>query len=151
MNIGYTLKIIFGLAIVSVFFLTLRFIMLLFANMKVGRWLHSDMLNKVMNAPINLFFDVTPIGKILNRFSKDISCVDTELPFFVNGLIATVAHASQAIILAFIASLWLIAPILVVIYLAFRLFKYSIKSQKDTHRIESVTRTPAISFLSETF
>jgi len=33
--------------------------------------IHEDMLSKVLNAPINLYFDVTPIGRILNRFSKD--------------------------------------------------------------------------------
>ena len=34
------------------------------------------MLIKIMNAPINLYFDKTPSGRILNRFSKDIRRVD---------------------------------------------------------------------------
>jgi hypothetical protein len=34
------------------------------------------MLAKVLRAPINLFYDVTPIGKILNRFSKDLQVMD---------------------------------------------------------------------------
>lgn len=30
-----------------------------------------------MDAPINLYFDVTPIGRILNKFSKDIQVIDS--------------------------------------------------------------------------
>lgn len=35
------------------------------------------MIKKVLNAPINLYFDITPIGRILNKFSKDLSAVET--------------------------------------------------------------------------
>ena len=33
---------------------------------------HSELLKKVMNAPNNLFFDVTPLGKLLNNFTSDM-------------------------------------------------------------------------------
>lgn len=39
------------------------------------RLLHSQLLTKVLGAPMR-FFEITPIGRILNRFSKDISGVD---------------------------------------------------------------------------
>ena len=39
---------------------------------EMGRNIHQSLLSKVMNAPINLFFDVTPVGKIFQRFSEDI-------------------------------------------------------------------------------
>lgn len=42
-----------------------------------SRKVHQEMLVRVMNAPINLYFDVTPIGRILNRFSKDLSVMET--------------------------------------------------------------------------
>jgi ABC-type multidrug transport system fused ATPase/permease subunit len=38
---------------------------------------HNTVIEKVMSAPVNLFFDVTPIGKILNRFSRDLEILDT--------------------------------------------------------------------------
>ena len=30
------------------------------------------MIDKVVHAPVNLYFDVTPIGRIMNKFSKDL-------------------------------------------------------------------------------
>lgn len=34
------------------------------------------MVSSVLAAPINLFYDVTPIGRILNKFSKDLCSLD---------------------------------------------------------------------------
>ena len=40
---------------------------------EMGRGVHHALFSKVMNAPINLFFDVTPVGKVFSRFSRDIN------------------------------------------------------------------------------
>ena len=45
------------------------------------------MLSKVFNAPINLYFEVTPIGRILNRFSRDLSEVEFELAVDVGNFL----------------------------------------------------------------
>ena len=41
--------------------------------------LHEGMLTRVFQAPMS-FFDTTPVGRILNRFSKDMASVDEVLP-----------------------------------------------------------------------
>ena len=63
---------------VCVFFRT--FIVLTFSWFAT-RNLHKDMIKKILNAPINLYFDVTPIGRILNKFSKDLSAVESFLAY----------------------------------------------------------------------
>jgi len=48
------------------------------------------MLKKVLNAPIDLYFDVTPIGRILNKFSKDLTGIEREFAWEVGNFLAVV-------------------------------------------------------------
>ncbi|CAF2155180.1 unnamed protein product [Rotaria magnacalcarata] len=50
-----------------------------FASYIAGRKLHWMILIGILHAPSS-FFDTTPIGRIINRFSKDIDVVDSTLP-----------------------------------------------------------------------
>jgi len=52
----------------------------------IDKKMFTQMLNKVMGAPINLFFDVTPSGVILNRFGRDIDAVGRCLPTVLKWL-----------------------------------------------------------------
>lgn len=40
--------------------------------------LHRSMINRVMEAPVNLYFDVTPVGRIMNKFSKDLNAIESQ-------------------------------------------------------------------------
>jgi len=50
---------------------------LVLTGWKAAKIIHQLMLNRVINAPINLYFDITPIGRIMNRFSKDLIIMDS--------------------------------------------------------------------------
>lgn len=62
-----------GLSIAVSFLVAMRSYITMFSNFRATKKLHSDMLKTVFNAPVNLYFDITPIGSILNRFSKDLN------------------------------------------------------------------------------
>lgn len=47
--------------------------------LRSSKILHDKMFKKTCDAPINLYFDKTPSGRILNRFSKDINKIDTNV------------------------------------------------------------------------
>jgi len=38
----------------------------------MARELHKILLARVVSAPVNLFFDVTPVGKLLDNFTRDM-------------------------------------------------------------------------------
>ena len=48
-------------------------------GLHISKNLHNKMLEKVSRAPIQ-FFDSNPSGRIINRFSKDTSATDSNLP-----------------------------------------------------------------------
>ena len=50
-----------------------------YSTIRKSRLLHERMIRRVLNAPINTYFDKTPSGTILNRFSRDLSKLDEEI------------------------------------------------------------------------
>jgi len=66
-----------------------------------GRKLHWIILIGVLHAPMS-FFDTTPVGRVINRFTKDIDSVDTALPnAFSQALITLITVVATLIILIY--------------------------------------------------
>ena len=63
----------------SFVFAILRAYGFLLVSLRCSERLHDRMVVAILQAPV-LFFDSNPVGRILNRFSKDIGCVDELLP-----------------------------------------------------------------------
>lgn len=57
-------------------------------NISAARKLHHNLLTNKLHTP-QFFFDTTPIGRIINRFSKDIYVIDEALPTTVLMFLAT--------------------------------------------------------------
>jgi ABC-type multidrug transport system fused ATPase/permease subunit len=62
-----------GLTLCLTVLVCCRSSLFLLQNWKATKKLHRDMIRATLNAPVNLYYDVTPIGRILNKFSKDLS------------------------------------------------------------------------------
>ena len=48
-------------------------------TLKAGREIHEKMIDRALHAPVNLYFDVTPVGRILNKFSKDLNGLEAQM------------------------------------------------------------------------
>ncbi|KAK2714882.1 hypothetical protein QYM36_009173, partial [Artemia franciscana] len=58
------------------------------ANLFASRLLHNIMLRHVLRSPMS-YFDTTPLGRIVNRFAKDVDVVDNVLPSVVRSWLQT--------------------------------------------------------------
>jgi len=61
-----------------------RWIIMCWIGGRMARELHKNLLARVVNAPVNLFFDVTPLAKLLKNFTSDIGCADRALFHYIN-------------------------------------------------------------------
>ena len=94
---------------------------------------------------------MTPIGKILNRFSKDLSVVDEQLFYDFGSFMSQIYQAMASLLVAVIVAPSIIVVIFFFILLGTLLFKYSMQAYKDCYRIEMLCSSPIISLLQETF
>lgn len=131
---------------------------LLFGNMGMvicSRWgviagnkLFARMLHTVVRSPVR-FFDQTPTGRILNRFTKDIETVDSTLSGNIRMLVMF-ATASVMSIVSMMVTVPSFVPFLIVLaYAYYRTAVSYIAAARDLRRLESVTRSPIFQSFSE--
>lgn len=68
-----------ALCVGTVFLYLARALLFAIQAVRSSRHLHDALSKGVMRAPVS-FFDTTPIGRVLNRFTKDMDSVDLLLP-----------------------------------------------------------------------
>jgi len=111
--------------------------------------IHDRLLKAVMHAKFR-FFDSTPLGQLMNRFSKDVESVDQEVAPVAIGMLHSLASVIMIVILiSVITPGFLIAGIFItLVYTA--LGAIYLNSSRDLKRLESVQRSPLYQQFGET-
>ena len=103
-------------------------------------------MQRVMNAPINTFFDITPVGKILVRFSKNLEVFKGSMfwscMFFSNHLFALI---STFVILGIVSPWNIIAVFLVGALLSIFAIPF-MAIDNQLHKLSSSVWTPIHSY-----
>ena len=73
------------------------------AGFFASRTLHSKMLKNILRSPMS-FFDTTPLGRILNRFSKDIYMIDEVIPRSLRTFLFTFFSVISTLVVVLIAT-----------------------------------------------
>jgi ABC-type multidrug transport system fused ATPase/permease subunit len=64
--------------------------------LKAAKFLHESLLNNIIHLSVS-FFDVTPVGRILARFSSDTNVIDVTLPHQVNMWLPILLRVSNRV------------------------------------------------------
>lgn len=110
--------------------------------------LHRILLNGILHAPI-AFFDTTPAGRILSRFSRSMEALDTPLPRDVSELIYFTFEVLSTLVIISVSIhmfLYTIVPIAIVYYIMQHIY---VATFRQLSRLESVSRSPIYSQFAE--
>ncbi|XP_032429695.1 canalicular multispecific organic anion transporter 2 isoform X2 [Xiphophorus hellerii] len=118
-------------------------------NIGAAKKLHANLLNNKLHTPQS-FFDTTPIGRIINRFSKDIYVIDEALPSTVLMFLGTffVSLSTMIVIVSSTPIFAVVIAPLAFIYVLVQ--RFYVATSRQLKRLESVSRSPIYSHFSET-
>jgi ATP-binding cassette, subfamily C (CFTR/MRP), member 1 len=148
MQLGGYMLVYGALGLASGVFTYIRSIGIATLGVRGSTALHAQLYDSVLSSRLD-WFDKTPVGRILNRFSQDLNIIDRMLPFNWGMCV----HSSTmvlgcVIILAVVFPLFLVSvPFLAVIYRSTQL-KY-LESSRELKRMEALARSPVYASFSE--
>jgi ABC-type multidrug transport system fused ATPase/permease subunit len=124
-------------------------ILQVYCGIRSARVLHQDMLHSVLRSPMS-FFDTTPMGRILNRFSKDQSTIDEVLPRSFSGYSRTLFQVISVLVVVTMSTPSFIIIILPFSFVYLWLQKYFLSTSREIRRLDSVSRSPVFAHFQET-
>ncbi|PIO67444.1 ABC transporter, ATP-binding protein [Teladorsagia circumcincta] len=141
---------VYGVSLVVLFLSgLLKAMIFVKVSLNAASRLHNGMFSSVIRGTVG-FFDSTPTGRILNRFSKDMDEIDVKLPFtaevFLQNMITCIGFL---LVIAWVFPAFLIAciPLLAIFLLFVMCFRAGIRSLK---RSENISRSPLFDHITTT-
>lgn len=111
--------------------------------------LHHNLLNKIILGPIR-FFDMTPLGLILNRFSADTNIIDQHIPPTLESLTRSTLLCLSAIGMISYATPWFLVALMPLGIAFYFIQKYFRVASKDLQELDDSTLLPLLCHFSET-
>ncbi|XP_032668813.1 sodium leak channel non-selective protein-like [Odontomachus brunneus] len=127
----------------------IRGFVIMFATIKASTTLHNMFFYKLIGAPLK-FFETTPSGRIQNVFSRDMDEIDNYLPISIENMVQNIFTCSFAIFFICGVLPWFFFPLLIFGGLFFFVSKLFRVGMRDLKRMENVSRSPVLSFVTTT-
>ena len=117
---------------------------------KLSKKLHTDMFSRVIRAPLNLFFDRVPLGRLINRFAADLDMVDNKIILILTGVVDFPLNLlSRFIVCAVTGTLWVFPLAFAFMIVGFKLQRYYLNVYREVFRLSNdflIFRAILISF-----
>eukprot|EP00007_Cunea_sp_BSH-02190019_P001870 CAMPEP_0174237282 /NCGR_PEP_ID=MMETSP0417-20130205/7690_1 /TAXON_ID=242541 /ORGANISM="Mayorella sp, Strain BSH-02190019" /LENGTH=1523 /DNA_ID=CAMNT_0015316021 /DNA_START=21 /DNA_END=4592 /DNA_ORIENTATION=+ len=146
---GWYIGIYGALVFAFTFLCILRNVLWTIVTLSAATSIHDSVFISVLRAPMS-FFDSTPVGRILNRFSKDQDIIDEMLP----EIALQFNHYLWIMIASFVFMIAVVPlfavvllPLGVIFWLVGRFYR---RTSRELKRLDGITRSPVYATLSET-
>ncbi|KAJ2492865.1 Transporter of the ATP-binding cassette (ABC) [Coemansia sp. RSA 2050] len=148
-NLSYFIGVYVVIALASTVLILGRSLLQFWSSIRASKVIHERLLRTILRAPVR-FFDTTPTGRLINRFSKDMETIDqslsSSLAIFLTELISSVAIL---LVIAVITPAFTLGAIIVaaIYWVIGGLY---LSASREIKRFESVTKSPIYTQFGET-
>uniref|UniRef100_A0A8D0EF95 ABC-type glutathione-S-conjugate transporter n=1 Tax=Salvator merianae TaxID=96440 RepID=A0A8D0EF95_SALMN len=148
-NVNMRVGVYAALGLLQGLFVLISSFTLAMAGIKAARALHAALLENKLHTPQS-FYDTTPIGRIINRFSKDIYVIDEVIPHTILMFLGTFFNSLSTMIVIMSSTPLFAVVIVPLAILYFFAQRFYVATSRQLKRLESITRSPIYSHFSET-
>ncbi|XP_048247435.1 ATP-binding cassette sub-family C member 5-like isoform X2 [Haliotis rufescens] len=143
-----TYTLIYGMFVVMMLVLTFcRAFVFMKATLKASSGLHDRAFKNILASPME-FFDTTPTGRIINRFSADMDEVDIRLPMQAEVFITNVLQVFFSLLMICYMSAWFLVAMIPLVALFACLFVMFVRCARNLKRLDAVTKSPLVSHIT---
>lgn len=148
-SVEYYLSIYFAIACLAMLCTTMEIIYFMSGIMRASQRIFDKLLESVLRAE-SRFFDTTPLGRIMNRFSKDIEGLDQQLPTVLEGNFHfTLTALLTLFVLVYVTPIFLVFGVIISIAYS-AIASFYLASSRELKRLDSVTRSPIYQHYGQT-
>ncbi|XP_022081106.1 ATP-binding cassette sub-family C member 8-like isoform X2 [Acanthaster planci] len=146
--LGYYLGGYAGLSVANIIIGAAASTVLYIGSLIAAKKLHNSMLNTIISAPLR-FFDTTPIGRVLNRFSSDTAVIDMQLGGTLLTFLSFSLNCISAVLVDAIVTWYFVIALIPIFFLYILLMKVFITTSRELQRLDSISKSPVYAHFSE--
>ncbi|KAF9090660.1 hypothetical protein BGX29_011350 [Mortierella sp. GBA35] len=122
--------------------------MMSYTIVKTANVMHDAAFKRVLYSPL-AFFDTTPLGRIINRFSRDVDTLDNVLWSTMYEFTITIVTLMGTFILIIVVFPWLTLAIVPIVVIYYGLSVYYRTTSREVKRLDSNMRSYLYAYFSE--
>ncbi|KAJ1301354.1 hypothetical protein OPQ81_003753 [Rhizoctonia solani] len=142
--VGVYAGIVFAAAVMATVNSTVQFT----ASLRASKHLFNELLRTIVYAPIR-YFDITPAGRILNRFGRDVQTVDSSLSSSLRNCSHWLATFFAGLLTVSVILPPFLLPAAIIAWLYYLIALRYVRTARDLKRMESNSRSPIFSSFAE--
>ncbi|KAL3847030.1 hypothetical protein ACJMK2_017966 [Sinanodonta woodiana] len=138
-----------GIAVIMIISTAIRALFFMKVTLRASSNMHDTLFLKMLSCPMK-FFDTTPVGRIVNRFSSDLDEVDIQLPTVTEILIQNSLQIIFSVAMICYVSPWFLLALIPFVICFVLLNKIFASGVKELKRHAAITRSPFLSHVTAT-
>uniref|UniRef100_A0A914WYV8 ABC-type glutathione-S-conjugate transporter n=1 Tax=Plectus sambesii TaxID=2011161 RepID=A0A914WYV8_9BILA len=145
---GERLAIYGALGMSQALFIAISTFFIAIGSYTASKRMHRALVHNLMRCPMS-FFDTTPLGRIINRISKDMDKVDDHLPRVLSYCINIFSDINVSLIIIGVSMPVMIVGIIPIILIFVLIYRYYVRVSRQMQRLFSTSFSFVCSHLQD--